>query len=313
MKDLFKSKFPIVSVAMNKVSNAKLAIAVSKEGCVPSITSFNFLNKNEMEYELLEKELSYFFESCPNSEVILSVNDTEIFSNRFKLTCKNFNITHLEIIIDSVDFSNGITLSIKNFLNNLTSEIFYFKNLGIKILFKSLSKKLIVYFESFYPDLFDGYILKGNNAAGMVIKKSESLLDEIIFLKKQFPLINLIPAGGISNSIQIRNFLINGACAVGIGTLFALSLESPIPIENKKKIIRFNSSNIQKIGTMNQNAIVFKTSSVDDKNNTVSLMNGLNDITTGLIFIGNGIDEVCEIISVEQLVKKLIKDLQYEL
>lgn len=308
---MFNSKYPILSAAMNKVSDLKLAIAVSNAGCIPSISAFNYLFGDKINYQLLLTECNNFFNECPNSELVISLNDLEFLSKEFDQLIDSVKITHVEILLDNFRLENNkIPNELKDRFKILEEKAIYFRSKGLKLYLKSLSKNLIIYFRKNYTNLFDAFLLKGVAGAGAIVNghNRQSLFDEIIELRSLYPDIKLIPTGGISKSQDIKNFLNHGACAVGIGTLFALAEESAIPFANKEQIVKMNSSNIKIISKSNQNAITFKTSDNDDINNTASLKEGIKSISNGLIFIGEGLDDVNIIEPVDSIVKKLIKD-----
>ena len=41
----FNTKYPILAAPMNRVSDAKLAVAVANAGCIPSFSIFNYIGK----------------------------------------------------------------------------------------------------------------------------------------------------------------------------------------------------------------------------------------------------------------------------
>jgi hypothetical protein len=99
-----------------------------------------------------------------------------------------------------------------------------------------------------------------------------------------------------------------GACAVSIGTMFAMSAESSVPEVTKKALLEKTSADITRTQQgRSQRAIMFGAQPADDdENNTPGLIAGLRTGTAGHIFIGNAITEIQEILPVDTIVKKLM-------
>jgi NAD(P)H-dependent flavin oxidoreductase YrpB (nitropropane dioxygenase family) len=76
-KTILKSKYPVVAMAMNKVSDLPLAIAVAKSGGVPSFSIFNYKN-----YDLLEKDIIEFKNTCKNDKFFISLGVEEFISQK---------------------------------------------------------------------------------------------------------------------------------------------------------------------------------------------------------------------------------------
>jgi NAD(P)H-dependent flavin oxidoreductase YrpB (nitropropane dioxygenase family) len=303
---IFNSKYPIVCVAMNKISNADLAVAISNAGCVPSISSFFYEtenNSNEDIFNNLSNALEYYNENTHNSDVILSISGEVLLSKYFKnLYFKNY-FSHVELIL-TLDQYRDI-----NFIELIKEKIIFFKSHGCKFLLKTVDSLIITLFEKKFPKLFDAYVLKSQDAAGSVVKRSFSLDEEIKKCLTNFPYVQIIASGGVGNSNQIKELLDLGVCAVGIGTLFAISEESCMSVDLKNKLIKSSSDDITYIEKSKQNAIVYSHVTNDDSNNTLALKQAVNTGKNGLVFIGKGIDNVCEIKSVESIVKDLVSDL----
>mgnify|MGYP003348685181 CR=1 FL=1 len=56
MTNYFNSKYPIIALAMNQVSDAKFAIECSNAGIYPSISLFNYYKNNTINYERFIRE-----------------------------------------------------------------------------------------------------------------------------------------------------------------------------------------------------------------------------------------------------------------
>ena len=287
MTNCFNSKYPIVALAMNQVSNAKFAVDCHNVGIYPSISLFNYTTLKDF---LLD--VSYFKEKTGTTDFLFSLNFSDFENKQIQNTIDKLDIKNIELIFNFHN-SNEIFSNIKNELKKRQNIVFYLKTMSITDLR--------------FNEYFNGFILKGNNSAGIIGKnKIESIF---LYTKKTYPDKFIIPSGGIENKNQIKYFMDNGAAAVGIGTLFALSEESPIPKEsklamiNKKRSIMINSINHKK------GAIVFSKikNGNNDHNNTESLILGITSGgKKGHIYAGTAIESIKEIKPLKQIVEELI-------
>ena len=287
MTNCFNSKYPIVALAMNQVSNAKFAVDCHNVGIYPSISLFNY--KTIKDFLL---DVSYFKEKTGTTNFLFSLNFSDFENKQIRNIIDKLDIKNIELIFNFHN-SNEIFSNIKNELKKRQNIVFYLKTMSITDLR--------------FNEYFNGFILKGNNSAGIIGKnKIESIF---LYTKKTYPDKFIIPSGGIENKNQIKYFMDNGAAAVGIGTLFALSEESPIPKEsklamiNKKRSIMINSINHKK------GAIVFSKikNGNNDHNNTESLILGITSGgKKGHIYAGTAIESIKEIKPLKQIVEELI-------
>ena len=287
MTNCFNSKYPIVALAMNQVSNAKFAVDCHNVGIYPSISLFNYTTLKDF---LLD--VSYFKEKTGTTDFLFSLNFSDFENKQIQNTIDKLDIKNIELIFNFHN-SNEIFSNIKNELKKRQNIVFYLKTMSVTGLK--------------FNEYFNGFILKGNNSAGIIGKnKIESIF---LYTKKTYPDKFIIPSGGIENKNQIKYFMDNGAAAVGIGTLFALSEESPIPKEsklamiNKKRSIMINSINHKK------GAIVFSKikNGNNDHNNTESLILGITSGgKKGHIYAGTAIESIKEIKPLKQIVEELI-------
>jgi len=105
----------------------------------------------------------------------------------------------------------------------------------------------------------------------------------------------------------------NGAEAVGIGTLFAISIESPLSLAVKQKLVNTNQNDISLLTDTKQNCVVFSDSTDDnpDWNSTQELQKGIKgNGSEGLIYIGHGIANVNQILPVTDIVSYLCSKLE---
>lgn len=315
--EFFDSKYPIVCLPMNGVSDANLAIAVANAGVVPSLFLHNYLNDTYWREwkELLAADLERFRKEAGNANIVLSFRPvgfrdmidipfknkkTTEEKNRFYknmvLLIMQHKISHLEFLGFDVNDATQV-----NFISVLRKH-------GIKTIYKS----------NFYPDdpspevlaHFDAVSLKSNDAAGRVVNSSLSMQELIAHCCKYNPQLKIIACGGIGNKRDIDHYLEAGAHYVGIGTLFALSKESKIVESTKKAMIENKKLSKLDSGSMKQNAIVFDTNiQTSDANNTDGLLNSISGNGGSHIFCGTGISEVNNILPVSAIVKRLTDNL----
>jgi hypothetical protein len=292
---------------MNQVSDINLAIKITESGCVPSLSFYNYTSYSE-----LEKDLEIFYKVFPNNELLISFPDREFLTLNFKLLFEKFKFSHAELIHEDFSAKHITTTHIKYF-QELNQVLKQYRNTGLKVISKSLGPWLIEFIETYFPDTFDGYILKNDKGAGSILKRSSDYdpVSELVQLKLISKDTRIIISGGIESSQDIRTYLENGADAVCIGTLFAMSRESKISELSKKQIIESKKLNLSDRGknTIDQNAIVFKEATNDNGNRTASLKKGIQDLTSGLVFVGTAISTVSDILSIEEIVKKLTTDI----
>lgn len=305
---LFNSKFPILAAPMNQVSDINLALQISKSGCIPSLTFYNYKN-----YQELSKDLEIFYSIFPNSEILISFPDREFFNPEFQKLFNQFNFSHAELIHEDLKIEK-ITEYHHLYFQNLNKKLNQFRQKGLKIISKSLGPWLIEFIETYFSNTFDGYILKNNKAAGLILKREENFnpFDELKILKNKLKNTKIIVSGGIENFRDLKEYLDLGADAVCIGTLFAMSKESKISQISKEKLITIDKrkkKNQLGSGMMLKNAIVFKELKNDNENRTESLRKGIQNLDDGLIYIGSAILNIKEILTIEEIVKILTNDI----
>lgn len=288
----FNCKYPIVAVGMNKVSNVPLAVACHRAGIFPTISVFNYLtNTGDIDSSLLASEINKYVSITGSSNVIISMTPKEFILPAVQQILLTLKISHVELL-DNV--SPDLSLIFQEARS-------MYKQSGGKIIFK------VLYVHDNLQE-FDGYVIKGSDGAGRSMP-SQSL--EVLFekVRQVYPAAVIIPSGGISTSQQIKLWLDRGAEAVGIGTLFAASKESSISLKAKDQLVNANSSDLQILKDINQRALVFTETSTDGINNTPGLRLGIKTGTQGHIFVGTGVDQITDVLSVNDIVQNLVKDL----
>jgi len=291
----FGCKYPIIAASMNQVSDTKLAIACHNAGIIPSISVYSYSPENyKFNYLEIERELKQFQDQTNSNKIIVTVSLGHMLSTRFLNLCKTCNIEYVETVADDGDLTD-----------RYEKEIFFeLKNNSVKIIPK-LAGALYV-----NPVQMDAVVLKKKEGAG----RSFDTIDgdkEVEIIRNKFPQLPLIVSGGISTSSQIKSYLDKGCIAVAIGTLFAAAEESRLSKETKLKMIESTYQDVKRLSRgAQQHALIFKEINEDDDfNNTVSLIKGINDPTSGHIFAGKGIDNIKSIRPIADIVQELVEGL----
>jgi hypothetical protein len=309
MEKLFNSKYPFVCLGMNKVSDSNLAISISKSGGIPTLSFYNFIQNGMIDYHEADIELNKFYEACPTGELIISISEGAFLSENFYNLFLKYQFKFIELIFENLIITGiEIDKSSEPYILNVIKESKKFKSAETKFLLKSLTRFVIIEFEKKFPELIDAYILKGEHGAGRVVERKTkfTLEEEINLIKKVSKDVQIIPAGGIDYK-NAKRFLEIGCPAVGFGTLFALSIESPIPLHTKNKLI-LNSS-VEKISNTHNGVLFSNTIQHDDDNNTKALIAGINTSTQGLVYAGVGIKDISEVKSINQIILELVENI----
>jgi|AntAceMinimDraft_5_1070358.scaffolds.fasta_scaffold02379_4 hypothetical protein len=307
MNSLFNTQYPIFCAAMNKVSDANLASAVWEAGCMPSLTLFNYFINRKIHYNLMQRDIDSFYALSPLGKFVFSVDSETLTSDDFFQMIVNNKIEYLEIIVPTLQVKHKIlTEDTIKILTKLQHDLKRYKDLNIKVILKGLTRFVPLEIELYFPNLFDGFILKGPDGAGSVVDRldNSTLLENQISVLEKYPNCCLITTGGISSGADAKQYLDNGAKYVGIGTLFAFSAESSISNESKLAAI---GKQIERFADTNQNAIIFSADKFEefDRNHTVSLEHGVKSVE-GHLFAGTGIKNINNIKTVKEIVKEII-------
>ena len=272
-------------MAMNQVSDIHLAIAVRQAGAIPSLSIFNYSS-----LEGLEDDLFKYQSEFGDSKILLSVGVRQIANNRVLDSIIANRIELVELIPAHLNEAGADDVTVETALEVL-------KNNNIKVFEKCLG------ISPKYRNIF-GVILKGNEGAGRGKESLSKLFDVIV---ENYP---VIVSGGIGTAEHVKYYIDRGAWAVGIGTLFAASLESKVSDETKLKMIDAESVNIQNFKKgAKQNALIFKELDGDDYNHTLGISKGVQDPNQGHIFAGKSIDQVTSIRYVSEIIKELVSKL----
>ena len=301
-EQLIGCKHPIAIMAMNRVSDVKLAVAGATAGILPSLSVFNYyITSNTCDSVKLNEVLTEFNALTNNAPLLLSVSVDSIIDDTLFECINGHKIKVIEFIFDD---PNEIT-STPARRAKTWERLAELKLNGSLIFVKSLSLTDLPANNT----VVDGIILKGPLAAGRVLDGLD-LMDSISVIKSMHPHLHIIASGGIGNAAQVQACITAGAIGVGLGTIFAAAEESSISIESKLKMVAASADDISKLKNgAKQNALVFNEFQADNYNNTHGLREGIKNPSNGHIFAGNGIQNVTAILPVAQIVKNLTAEL----
>lgn len=269
---------------MNGVSDLPLALACDSAGIVPSLIPYNYKSFKEFFTELDT------YKNTTKGDIIVALRLDEVVDVRLHNKLMTSGITHIELL----EFTES------NLTDDTIDKITLMRDSGIKIILKILTMYDIAPFVNY----IDCVTIKGPEAAGR--SEDIDLISEIKAIRLQYPDLKIIASGGIKNNADIQKYISAGADAVGIGTLFAMSKESSIPAAVKNKLLQSNSSDIRRLKMgARQRAVIFDEHDNDDFNNTQGLYSGLATADSGHVFVGNAIDTITDVLSVQEIVDHL--------
>jgi NAD(P)H-dependent flavin oxidoreductase YrpB (nitropropane dioxygenase family) len=309
--EVFNCRYPIVAMAMNQVSDLPLASAVRRAGALPSLSVFNYLNvvgdQIVLIHENLEKDLAGYHNEFNDCELLLSLNLSSLTDPLILEMILKYRVKLIEIIKDDTVLPDDV-------VERLPKIIWSIKDNG-SLIFRKIVDKVAHLEPGVWSKNLDGFIVKGPDGAGRGSVEGLTLEESCNILRTKFPDKLLIPSGGIGTSQQVKEYMSQGAFAIGIGTLLAASKESKISEATKLKMIGATSADLSKLSTgtyteTKQNALVF-SSDVKERNmnNTRGLIVGIKDPSRGHVFAGKSIDQIKEILPANDIIQGLVKDL----
>jgi enoyl-[acyl-carrier protein] reductase II len=211
-RDFLGVRFPIISGAMTWISDSTLVKAVSDAG------GFGVLAAGNMPTDLFKEELIKLRDRKANfaaNLITIAPNYTDHLA-----ACIDVGVNH---IVFAGSFPRK-------------SEIKTAKESGAKVTCfastKSIAQRMIDYGT-------DALILEGSEAGGHIGHVSTIvLIQQVLF---NFPDIPIFVAGGIATGKMISHLFIMGASGVQMGTIFAMSEESPAHPVFKERYLRARS------------------------------------------------------------------------
>ena len=200
------TKYPIISGAMTWISDSKLVKAVSDAG------GYGILAAGNMPVDLLEKEINVLKQSNSNYAVNLITIAPNYMIHLKKIA---------EMGVPAVVFAGSFPRK---------DEIKIAKDSGAKVFTfastESIAQRMIDYGT-------DALILEGSEAGGHIGHVSTIvLLQQVLLNFRDFP---IFIAGGIATGEMMAHLLIMGASGVQMGTIFAMSEESPAHVKFKER------------------------------------------------------------------------------
>jgi len=291
-KTILGSKYPIIAMAMNKVSDINLAKAVRLAGGLPSLSGYNYNNN----YSLLEQDILEYKNTFNDAKLLLSIGVDELLTPQIFKMIIDYNVEFIELIPDTDEENPNKEINEDNKL----VAVKLLNNAGIKVFIKCLGRIGNI-------DNVTGLILKGREGAGRGFYKTDPLFDHV---REKHPSLHIIISGGIGTAEQVAYYMNKGALAIGIGTLFAACKESKISIESKLKMINASSTDITRFSTgAAQNALIFTEVENDNFNHTAGIRLGVQGVAAGHIFAGESIDQITGIVPVENIINILVSQL----
>lgn len=211
-KDFLGVKYPIISGAMTWISDSKLVKAVSDAG------GFGVLAAGNMPTDLFIKEIK----TLKKMEANFAANLITIAPNY-----KDHLKAATELGVEHIVFAGSFPRK---------NEIQFAKESGAKVTCfastKSIAQRMIDYGT-------DALILEGSEAGGHIGHVSTIvLIQQVLF---NFPDIPIFVAGGLATGKIISHLFLMGASGVQMGTIFAMSEESPAHPDFKAKYIKARS------------------------------------------------------------------------
>jgi NAD(P)H-dependent flavin oxidoreductase YrpB (nitropropane dioxygenase family) len=290
-------------MAMNKVSDLNLAIAVRKAGCLPSLSIFNYFTGSVVGATALEHDILGYKNAVGDTSILLSTDVGNLLDLPGLLELLlTYQVKAVEIILEDQhpDSVNRRRITLPKIISQLREN-------GTMVFTKTLLPGDTMVGA-------DGIILKGPDGAGRGNLTGETLEQLFERFTTKNKTHRVITSGGVGTSEQLKYYMDRGAFGVGIGTMFAVSVESKISTETKLKLVASSSSDVKRLengktDNDSQNAIVFSQTVIDNHNNTRGLMAGIQNPTVGHVFIGKGIEHATEILTCEEIVARLVKDL----
>jgi NAD(P)H-dependent flavin oxidoreductase YrpB (nitropropane dioxygenase family) len=283
------------------VSDIRLAKATAAAGVLPSLNALNY------EYNNLEDGLSKDLKEFDNGGNIM----LNFLANMLYFKFKELTTILVKHKIRYVLIQYGDSTIEKDDLFKLIS---IFQKLNIKV-FVGEHYHINNKFPGIF-DLSDGVFVKGPGVAGICRDYDSSLVEAVVNFRNKHTKVPIIAVGGIGNKSDVDIVIDSGAMAVGIGTLFAVSKESSISHETKLKMVSSSTDDlvylpIKKPEDPNydgkQKALFF--SDYENKTNDIRNRNGLMlgiKNQGGHVYAGNGINKINEILSVQEIVSRLI-------
>lgn len=288
----FGCRHPVVCAAMNQVSDARLAIAVHAAGAFPSLSVANYVVAGRFELRRFLRELDTFREATGSTGLLLSVGSQALLQDAIVRPFLERGFRHFELFhwaSGDPDWARVRERSVE-----LTHRF------DARFLFKISTGHVDASLD--YPAI----VLKGPEGAGRSADDSPPLEESFAYCRQHLPDMAVVVSGGIHGPDQLHDYIGRGALAVAIGTLFAASKESAVDDSVKRKLVAAGAAELRRAGRHGLKGLYASVAREDDANLTRTLARGVRDSRQGGIFVGDAIDHVTEILSVQEIVDRLV-------
>jgi NAD(P)H-dependent flavin oxidoreductase YrpB (nitropropane dioxygenase family) len=294
------NQYPIFAMAMNKVSDVNLAVAVHNAGGVGSLSVFNYVIASIIiSPDLFKADIEKFIKITNSNNLLVSMGANEIFNDKLFNVLLETKVKFVECIryqeneVPDWRYKNTVLLKKAQLL----------KDVGTLVFTKELDFDPVV-------ESFDGVILKGPDGAGRVSSSGQSLEQLFDMYKAEYPDLKIVVSGGIGTADQVKHYIDRGAYGVGVGTMLAVAEESKISHQAKMKIVEASVSDLKYLSNgAQQRAIIFKELEKDNYNNSCGLVAGITDSSSGHIFSGTGVQYINSIRPARDIIEDLVKKL----
>ncbi len=211
-KEFLGVRYPIISGAMTWISDSKLVKAVSDAG------GFGVLAAGNMPTDLFIKEIKALRDKKANFAANL-ITIAPNYTDHLK-AATDLGVKHI-VFAGSFPRKNEVKIA---------------KESGAKVTCfastESIADRMIDYGT-------DALILEGSEAGGHIGHVSTMvLIQQVLF---NYPSLPIFVAGGIATGKMIAHLFLMGASGVQMGTIFAMSEESPAHANFKEKYIKARS------------------------------------------------------------------------
>lgn len=216
LEEYLDIEVPIIMAPMFLVSNVNMLTEAMKSGIAGVIPSLNYLTGKELEQALAElNDFRHSPENHGTYGINLIVQNTNKRMERDLEICLKMKVP---FYITSLGNPEKVLKQARTYGAKVFSDVTNLKHA-----------------QRVYEQGVDGFVAVGSGAGGHAGPYPNQLL--IPALKKYFPDMPVIAAGGIANGKGILSMLALGAVGVSLGTLFIASNEAGVSDEYKKAIV----------------------------------------------------------------------------
>jgi enoyl-[acyl-carrier protein] reductase II len=296
INEILHIKYPIIQGGLAIVSDAKLASAVSNAG------GAGIIGAGGHDADWMEEQINLAREMTDKPVGVNIVLMAEDKDEIIDIVCEKKP--------DFVTFGAG----------NPVPYIERFQELGILVIPVVPSLRLAKKVEAAGADAL---IIEGLEAGGHIGKQTTMALMSNVIENVDIP---VIVAGGISDRRGIMAAMVMGASGVQMGSRFLVSEECPAHINVKKRIVESTDTDSVILGyTINHSVRVLKNKFADSylgieysdepRELLKGKMRGIyakavveGDVENGMIQVGQSLDVLNEILSCNEIIKRLFPD-----